>query len=290
MRFEFKWRCFDFPCDRCILFGVLNITPDSFSDGGRFTTTEAAVEQAHRLQQNGADVIDVGGESTRPGATPVSMQEEMDRVLPVIRSLKKHLRIPISIDTTKASVAEAALFEGAEIVNDISGLSADPRMAGVIASSRAGLILMHSRGTPATMQTLCNYQNVVEDVLCELHQRLQVALDAGILPDRIAIDPGIGFAKTADQNLALLRNLKTLVSAFDHPMMIGISRKSFLGGEVATRGPATLAAEIRAAQQGVHMIRTHDVTSLRQALATQMVGLGKRSSDQTTEISSRDFS
>jgi dihydropteroate synthase len=265
MLFRFKHRFFEFQMEHCVLFGILNVTPDSFSDGGKFDSTELAVQQALRLEKEGAHVIDVGGESTRPGAASISSEEELKRIVPVIQALKAHLRIPISIDTTKSVVAEAALAEGAEMVNDISGLKADPRMSSVIASSQAGVILMHSRGTPSTMQTLCEYPNILEGVKQELRESVRRALEHGIPSDHIAIDPGIGFAKTADQNFTLLKNLKSFCSE-NYPVMVGVSRKSFLGGTVETRGPGTLAAELWAYQQGIHMIRTHDVAATRQAM------------------------
>ncbi|MBI4027518.1 MAG: dihydropteroate synthase [Verrucomicrobia bacterium] len=276
MRFEFKDGQFEFATGQCVLFGILNVTPDSFSDGGQFFSPESALARALELERDGAAGVDVGGESTRPGAAAVSVAEEMGRVLPVIRLLRRRLRIAISIDTTKAAVADAALAEGAAIVNDISGLTADARMAEVIASSKAGLILMHSRGTPAMMQTLCNYRDVVKEVKDELLQRRETALAAGISPRRIALDPGIGFAKTREQNLTLLRHLEEFTFAFtgqpplEHPLMVGVSRKSFLGGEIGTRGPGTLAAEMWACLQGAQMIRTHDISATRRALATAM--------------------
>ena len=275
MRFEFKKGVFEFPRKYPVIFGILNITPDSFSDGGMYLSPENALDHALQLERDGADAIDVGGESTRPSATAISADEEINRALPIIQTLKKYLKIPISIDTTKASVAEAALAEGAGIINDISGLTADPRMASVVASSRAGLILMHSRGTPRTMQTLCNYQNVIKEVLREITERMEYAFANGVSRSQIAIDPGIGFAKNAEQSRLLLQHLKAFTSPdpkrhfLSHPVLIGISRKSFLGGEIKDRGPATLAAELQAHQQGIHMIRTHDVAAIQRALATQ---------------------
>lgn len=257
---------------RGLIFGILNVTPDSFSDGARHATPEAALEHAQRLERDGVDVIDVGGESTRPGAEPVSAANEMQRVLPAIRLLHQHLRIPISIDTTKADVAEAALGAGATIVNDVSGLDADPRMAAVVARSGAEVILMHRRGNPATMQGLCTYDDLLHDVKRELGKRVRHALNAGIALERIAIDPGIGFAKTREQNWRLLENLDSFVTPADdgmlmgRPVMIGVSRKSFLGGAVEERGAATLDAEIRAWRQGVRLIRTHDVRALKARL------------------------
>ncbi len=273
MRFEFKDQCWEFPSEHCVIFGILNVTPDSFSDGGSHSGIDAALQRALQLERDGADALDVGGESSRPGATPISAAEEMERVLPVIRVLKQHFQIPISIDTTKASVAETALAEGASIVNDVSGLTADPRMAASVAASGAGLILMHRRGTPETMQTLCQYKEVVGDVQRELGERFQHALRQGIPRQRIAIDPGIGFAKTSEQSCALLRNLSRFTHApqnlpfADRPVMVGISRKSFLGGDMADRALPTLAAEMWAAQQGARFIRTHEVGPLRGALA-----------------------
>lgn len=247
-----------------MLFGILNVTPDSFSDGGRFCDPEVALDHALRLEAEGADVVDLGGESTRPGADAVSVNEELLRVLPVLRRLRDRLKVPISVDTTKAAVAEAALREGAVIVNDISGMTADPRMSGVVASSGAGVILMHRRGTSATMQALCAYEHVVREVQSELEGMVENALAEGIEFERIAIDPGIGFAKTREQNLLLLEHLREFQG--EHPVMIGVSRKSFLGGKVEERGDATLRVELQALEKGVQMIRTHDVRALRRAL------------------------
>lgn len=270
MIFRFKDQSFDFAArpNRCVIFGILNITPDSFSDGGRFRSVDQAVEYAFQLQKDGADVIDVGGESTRPGAIPVSVEEELRRVLPVVRQLKERLQLPISIDTTKATVAEACLKEGASIINDVSGLSMDSRMAEVVAHSGAGLILMHMRGTANSMQSLCDYQNLVKDIKLELWGKFQFALQSGISQNQLALDLGIGFAKRSEQNWILLRQLdffihsKSECDLSDRPWMVGVSRKSFLGGEVSTRGPATLSVELQAYQQGVKMIRTHDVAAL----------------------------
>jgi dihydropteroate synthase len=274
MRFEFKDGHFVFPRDRGVIFGILNVTPDSFSDGGRFVSLDKAVQHGLALEEDGAHVIDVGGESTRPGSKRISGAEEMSRILPVIRLLKQRLKIPISVDTTKASVAEAALAEGASIINDVSGLSADPRMANVISESKAGVIIMHSRGTPSDMQTRCDYDHFIEDLKKELDQRLLSAINSGISHSQIALDVGIGFAKTAEQNFYLLRKLNSFTNAapkrpsLDRPLIIGVSRKSFLGRDVADRGPSTLAAELWAYQIGIHMIRTHDVKSIRLAMET----------------------
>lgn len=274
MIFSFKNIAWELQPRRVILFGILNVTPDSFSDGGSFTTVEAALERARQLEAEGADAIDVGGESTRPGADPVSAAEELARVMPVIAVLRKHLRIPISIDTTKSVVAEAALASGAVIVNDVSGLSRDPRMASVVAASEAGLILMHSRGEPRTMGGMATYGRVVDDVKQELGRRFSAALQAGIPRERMVVDPGIGFAKTAEQSLQILRELQRFTRAdisdpfAGRPVMVGLSRKSFLGGEMADRAVPTLAAEMWAVHHGARFVRTHDVGPLRDVLAT----------------------
>jgi dihydropteroate synthase len=274
MIFSFKNVVWDLGPRRVILFGVVNVTPDSFSDGGAFTTVEAALERALQLEADGADAIDVGGESTRPGAEPVPASEELSRVIPVVAVLRRHLKIPVSIDTTKAVVAEAALAAGAAIVNDVSGLTRDARMPGVVAASEAGLVLMHSRGEPRTMGAMASYGRLVEEVKRELGQRFMAALRAGIPRERIALDPGIGFAKTAEQSLQILRELRRFTRASlddtfsGRPVMVGLSRKSFLGGELADRALPTLAAEMWAVEHGARFVRTHEVGPLRVALAT----------------------
>ncbi|MCC7519041.1 MAG: dihydropteroate synthase [Verrucomicrobiae bacterium] len=274
MIFSFKGATWDLPPRRVVLFGILNVTPDSFSDGGCFTTLESALARARQLEAEGADAIDVGGESTRPGAAPISAAEELGRIMPVLAVLQRHLAIPISVDTSKAAVAEAALAAGASIVNDVSGLARDPRMAGVVAASGAGLILMHSRGEPRTMNARAAYSRVIEEVKRELGQRFVAAQRAGIPRERMAVDPGIGFAKTAEQSRQILRELRKLTQAeasesfSGRPVMVGLSLKSFLGGEMADRALPTLAAEMWAVEQGARFIRTHDVGPLRRALAT----------------------
>jgi dihydropteroate synthase len=266
MRFEFKNGSFDLSSKSCFIFGILNVTPDSFSDGGNFFAPQKAVSHAIELEKQGADAIDIGGESTRPGSPSVSENEEMRRVIPIIQELKRKLKIPISIDTSKAAVAEIALREGASIVNDVSGLRADPRIAGIIAAAKSGLILMHSRGTPETMQTLCQYSNLLSELGTELQKQTAIATSAGIHPEQIVWDPGIGFAKTKEQNWFILENIQNFMHMSPHPILVGLSRKSFLGGDVSTRGPTTLAAEISIYQKGVKLIRTHDVGALRKAI------------------------
>lgn len=276
-----------------MIFGIINVTPDSFSDGGRYHDPIKAVAHGLRLEKEGADALDVGGESTRPGAVAISEEEELSRVVPVVEALCRKVKIPVSVDTTKAVVAEAALKAGASILNDISGLTADPAMPPLAANTKAGVILMHRRGDSRNMQTLCDYQDVTADVAKEISNRFEIAVKAGIDSKCLALDPGIGFAKTAPQSLTLLREfirLKNLVKEMtgkENPWMIGVSRKSFLGGDPIDRGPATLSSEIWGILQGVQMIRTHNPLSIRRALTvldallTEREALLSSSRDQT---------
>ena len=254
---------------RTALMGIVNVTPDSFSDGGRYLDPEQAIAHGIRLAQEGADIIDVGGESTRPGARPLSAQEEVGRVLPVIRGLSRAVSVPISVDTYKADVARAALDEGADIVNDISALRFDPGMAPLIAAEKVPVVLMHMQGTPQTMQQRPYYQNVVEEVKEFLSGRICFALGAGVGAERIIIDPGIGFGKELDHNLALLRGLPALAT-LGRPILVGPSRKSFVG-KLLDVGPeerleGSLAASVAAVLAGAHMIRTHDVKETLRAI------------------------
>ncbi len=249
--------------------GVLNVTPDSFSDGGFFLDPERALERARRMAEEGADLLDVGGESTRPGADPVSEVEELRRVLPVIQRLRQALDLPISIDTTKAAVAAEALAAGAEIVNDVSAGSADPGMIPLVARTGAGIILMHRRGKPRTMQRRPRYGDVVTEVRRYLARRVEVALAAGIASDSIAVDPGIGFGKTVKHNLELLAGIQKIVG-LGMPVVVGVSRKSFLGEilglPVQNRLEGTLAASLLAVAEGARIVRVHDVLSTVRAL------------------------
>lgn len=242
--------------------GVINVTPDSFSDGGRFLDPEKAIAHGIRLAREGADFLDVGGESTRPGSERVEAEEECRRVLPVIRALAKEVTCPISVDTMKAVVAERALEAGATILNDVSALTADPRMAEVARASRAGVLLMHMRGEPRTMQVDPRYDDVVEEVATYLEARVAACAEGGIEEERLAVDPGIGFGKTLEHNLLLLKGLRRLAK-LGRPVVVGVSRKSFLGKitgrEVAERLPASLAALSYAIVQGAHVMRVHDV-------------------------------
>jgi len=263
----FRWRELN-PDGRVLIMGILNVTPDSFSDGGRFLSPDAAVERALAMEKEGADIIDVGGESSRPGAEPVPVEEELRRVLPVLERLRGKLRIPISIDTTKAEVAEAALRAGASIVNDISALRFDPAMAPLVAKFGAGLVLMHMLGTPKTMQQAPHYEDVVTEVRDFLAERAQYAQSQGIPREAIAVDPGIGFGKTVEHNLELLRRLPELVE-LGFPVLVGPSRKSFIGAilglGVEERLEGTLAACAVAVVRGADILRVHDVKEVRRA-------------------------
>ena len=253
---------------RTLVMGVLNVTPDSFSDGGRFLDPEAAVRHGLEMAAEGADLIDVGGESTRPGSAAVAAEEERDRVVPVIKRLAADLDVPISIDTRKAEVAEAALEAGAVIVNDVSA-GADPRMFEVAKAAGAGLVLMHMQGDPKTMQEAPRYDDVVREVRDFLAQRVQEAEEAGIEGVRLALDPGIGFGKTLEHNLALMRHIDVLVS-LGRPVLVGPSRKSFIGAltgaEVDDRFPGTAAAASYLVSRGGHIVRAHDVREMVQVV------------------------
>ncbi len=248
--------------------GVLNVTPDSFSDGGIYLKPQKAIERALAMLEEGADLIDVGGESTRPGAEPVSPDEEIQRVLPVIEHLSSRIQVPLSIDTSKAAVARAALTAGASMVNDVSALR-DPEMPAVVAQAQVPVILMHLRGTPQTMQSTCHYQNLIPEIIQELKPSIAKARKAGIPEDQILIDPGIGFGKTAEQNLALLKNLSAF-KALGLPVVIGPSRKSFIGHvlnlPVGERLMGTAAAVALAVAQGADIVRVHDVAAIRQVI------------------------
>jgi len=258
----------EFVLDRAHVMGVLNVTPDSFSDGRRFFDPDVAVLRGLEIAEEEADILDVGGESTRPGSDPVSPEEEWRRVGPVIEALGRKIDIPISIDTRRAIVAKKALHAGASIVNDVSGLR-DPAMMEMLARSGAGAIIMHMLGEPKTMQEAPEYADVVREVRSYLEGRVRAALAARIPREAIAVDPGIGFGKTADHNLELIRNLDR-IAALGQPVVIGVSRKTFLGwlggGEAGERLPASIAASSVAVLQGAHVIRAHDVLETVRAM------------------------
>jgi dihydropteroate synthase len=250
------------------VMGVVNVTPDSFSDGGRFLSPERAIEHGRTLAAEGADILDLGGESTRPGAEAVSAAEELERVEPVLIGLRG-AGAATSIDTSKRAVAEGALDEGAEIVNDVTALRGDPEMAGLCAGRGCGVILMHMLGTPRTMQEAPSYDDVVDDVKAFLAERLQFAVDAGIAEERIWVDPGIGFGKTLEHNLELLRRLGEL-RELGRPICVGTSRKSFIGRitgrDVDERIGGTIASNVVALAGRAEVFRVHDVRAVREAL------------------------
>ena len=255
--------------DRPVVMGILNVTPDSFSDGGRFRAPGPALARAREMVAAGADLLDVGGESTRPGAAEVGAGEEAGRVVPVVEAIRRELDVPVSVDTRKAAVAREALAAGAEVVNDVSALG-DAEMAGVVVESGAGLVLMHMRGTPADMQTRTAYGDVAEEVARELEEPLARAVAAGVAPERIVLDPGVGFAKTAEQNLELIARLGAL-ARLGRPLLLGPSRKSFigtlLGGVVAgERDAGTVGACVAGLARGARLFRVHDVRGARHAL------------------------
>jgi dihydropteroate synthase len=271
-----RWRIADrvITIDRPIVIGILNVTPDSFSDGGRFASVGAAVAHAQAMVEEGADVIDVGGESTRPqGARPVGVDEELERVLPVITEIRRSLPgIPISVDTVKAEVAAAVLEEGAQIINDVSGFRLDARMAATCASAGAGVVLMHSRGEVSEMATygVAVYDDVVDDVLGELRTRVDAARDAGVADDAIAVDPGIGFSKRSEHSLAVLGALDR-IAAWGYPVLVGASRKRLIGELTGESVPSdrvhgTTGANVAALERGARLFRVHDVRAARQAL------------------------
>ncbi|UCF39483.1 MAG: dihydropteroate synthase [Acidobacteriota bacterium] len=249
--------------------GVVNITPDSFSDGGRFFDPSRAVEHALRLIAEGADILDIGGESTRPGAEPVSAEEELSRVIPVLEAIRPKTEILISIDTYKADVAAKALEFGADIVNDISGFRFDPEMSAVVADSGAGVILMHCRGTPATMATLEPSRDLFGGIERDLQVSVNTAYYSGIVRDKIVLDPGIGFGKNSAENLRILDRLAFL-QKFELPILVGLSRKRFIGDvlrlPVEQRLLGTAGASAVAVLRGAHILRVHDVAEIRQVV------------------------
>jgi len=257
---------------RPLVMGILNVTPDSFSDGGEFFSADAAVRQAERMIREGADIIDIGGESTRPGSKRISADEEAERVVPVIEAVAARFDIPISIDTTKSSVAERAIAAGAAIINDISGLRWDAGLADIAAASNAGLILRHSRGTFETMHTEPPADDIFADVSAAFTEALKIAASAGVAKENIVLDIGIGFGKTFEQNLELLAKLDKIIAEFeDYPMLAGVSRKSFIGKILGEPDPqkrvaASVAAAVIAVTKGASIVRVHDVKETADAL------------------------
>ena len=257
---------------RTLVMGILNVTPDSFADGGQWLRPSDAVDAALRMEQDGADLIDVGGESTRPGADPLPLDEELSRVLPVVEALASRLSVPVSVDTYKSGVASRAVEAGAAIVNDISALRYDPALAGVVAASGAALILMHNRGRSSDMYREAVYEDVVAEVGAELRERAGAAAAAGVEPRRLVLDPGIGFAKRAAHSLALLAGLERL-GGLGYPLLVGPSRKSFLQEALGERPPAlrewgTAAAVAAAVLGGAHIVRVHGVKAMADVVKT----------------------
>ena len=255
---------------RTWLVGVVNVTPDSFFDGGLYFEPARAIEHALALAADGADIIDVGGESSRPGSSPIPAKEEKKRILPVVEVLKQKENVLISVDTTKAEVAEAALAAGADIINDISAGRFDPRMLPVAARSGAGLILMHMKGTPRTMQIAPHYDDVLGEVKAFLKERQEAAEACGVRRESILLDPGIGFGKKLEHNLALLNNLEAL-AGLERPLLVGISRKSFIGKilklEAPDRFEGTIAAAVVSILRGASLLRVHDIQAVKRAVA-----------------------
>lgn len=256
---------------RTLVMGIINVTPDSFSDGGRLADAEAAIRRGVEMEEEGADILDVGGESSRPGALPVTEEEELRRVIPVVEGLAARVGIPISVDTAKAKVAKAALEAGAEVVNDITALNGDDRMAGVAAEFKAPVVLMHMRGTPRTMQEGdLSYDDLFSEVIDYLESSIRIALNAGIDLDRIVVDPGIGFGKSLRDNIRLLRGLAEF-KVLGKPIMVGASRKAFIGAvtgkEAAERLEGTAATVTAAILNGAHIVRVHDVGFMKRVAA-----------------------
>ncbi len=255
--------------ERTVVMGIVNVTPDSFSDGGLFLEPARAIEHGLRMAEEGADIIDVGGESSRPGSDPLPLEEELRRIIPTIEGLASHLTIPISVDTYKSGVAERAVEAGAQIINDISGLHLDPQMVSVAARYDTPLIIMHIRGTPKTMQQNPRYDDLMGEIIAYLREGIARAEEAGVDPQKVIVDPGIGFGKRIEDNLVILNRLDDL-TVLGRPILVGTSRKSFIGAvlnlEVHERGIGTLAAVAVSVLKGAHIVRVHEVASVRQVV------------------------
>lgn len=264
---KITWNNFHFDfSQKTYIMGILNVTPDSFSDGGMFFNTDAAVEQALRMKDEGADIIDIGGESTRPGAEKITVKEEINRITPVIEAIAKRVNVPISVDTYKSAVAEAALSAGASMINDISGLMFDPKMSGVVARYQVPIVIMHIKGTPKFMQKNPTYEALIPEIMDYLYGSIEIARNAGIPDDMIIIDPGIGFGKTLEHNLEIIKRLNEF-AGFEKPILLGPSRKSFIGRllgdlSVAERLEGTAAATAIGIFNGANIIRVHDVKEM----------------------------
>jgi len=251
------------------IMGILNVTSDSFSDGGLFLSVEAALKQAHQMVQEGADIIDIGGESTRPGAQPVSVQEELDRVMPILTKIRAEAPISISVDTSKPQVMQEAIAAGADMINDVMALRHEGSLATVATSDKVQVCLMHIQGEPRTMQQKPHYTNVVDEIKTFLLERVQACLKSGIAKNRIILDPGFGFGKTLEHNLLLMKKLHVFTE-LDYPVLVGVSRKSMIGNilnkPVKERLYGSLALAVLAVSKGASIIRTHDVAATKDAL------------------------
>ena len=270
------------------IMGVLNVTPDSFSDGGDFLDLDTALSRVEEMVAEGADLIDIGGESTRPGAPAVSIDEELGRVMPVIEAVKSRFDLPLSLDTTKSAVAREGLARGVEFINDISGLTFDPALAEVVAGAEAGLFVMHTPGSPQTMQALTNYDDLLGEVVAGLAESLDRAISAGVPAENLGIDPGIGFGKSAEGNLSLLKRLSELLS-LGRPILLGTSRKSFIGkvlqqDEPQRRGIGTLASVALGVQGGARLFRVHDVAAAREAALMAWAICNERLPESGSEV------
>lgn len=270
-RFVLRCRCRTLELgERTLLMGVLNVTPDSFSDGGRFYDKDKAIAHGLKMVEEGADIIDIGGESTRPGSKPLGLEEELRRVLPVIEALAKETDVPISIDTYKSEVARRAIGVGAQIINDISGLNFDPELALVAAREKTPIVLMHIRGTPETMQKDVHYDSLFSEIITYLREGIQRAESAGVDPEQIVVDPGIGFGKTLEHNLLLIKHLSEF-RVLGKPILLGTSRKTFIGKILDTppdqRLEGTLSSIAIGVLNGAHIIRSHDVLQAKRAIA-----------------------
>ena len=277
-----------FLSSRALVMGVLNITPDSFSDGGKFRDPNFAIDQAQNMIAAGADIIDVGAESTRPGSHAIEVEEELRRLRPVLKILGETCSVPISVDTRKAEVAKRALDWGVHMVNDVSALQFDMDLGHLVANTRAGIVLMHMKGDPETMQDHCQYDNVVDEVKTFLQDRIEIAESYGIDREQIVIDPGIGFAKNTEQNLSLLRGL-TAFKSLGQPVLVGVSRKSFIGAvlnkPVGKRIMGTAAAVTMAVLHGAKIVRVHDVEHMKDVVTMVSAIQGVQERERTKESS-----
>ena len=278
---KFAWQSFSLDFSKkTYLMGILNVTPDSFSDGGRYFDRTLAIKRAHEMVEEGADIIDIGGESTRPGSEPVPLQEEIARTIPVIEEISKKIKVPVSIDTYKAEVAKRALDAGASIVNDISGLRFDPEMPKVVSRYKVPVVIMHIKGTPKNMQANPIYEALIPEIMDYLRESIKLAVESGIAEDKIIIDPGIGFGKTFDHNLEIIKNLHEF-KYLEKPILIGPSRKAFIG-KILDDAPAperlegTAAAVAISILNGANIIRVHDVEEMKKvALVADAVKSGR---------------